>query len=264
MARKNLIPRRLGLLMRGPGMDTRYHIKRAIVDQVVVDPAEGVFADITLMPNNEPETAFVGVPYAGGGFGFYVPIQVDDTVLVAIPDGDTSTGPVIIARCWDAGDPPFADMLGTPLEGSPGQYNPAEKVLLRAKPETPININTSGTAGAIAITVEGDGTLVVRAQGSGKITIEQSGSGNIEIKQTGSGEVIIQGPSPAVLHRAARVTDPTRIGKLTGTAGPWPVQFTFIPEDADGVPQAPVGPTPTVELSGVVSNAGGATHVKVG
>jgi hypothetical protein len=61
--------------------------------------------------------------------------------------------------------------------------------------------------------------------------------------------------------KAARVTDPVRIGTIVGTAGPYPVTFVTTLLDADGVPGTPTTST-TATLSGVVSNAGGAAHVK--
>ena len=66
-------------------------------------------------------------------------------------------------------------------------------------------------------------------------------------------KIILNGGSLKV----ARVTDPVRIGTLTGQAGPYTVIFTFTAHDADGNPPTPPGPG-GVTLSGVVSNAGGA------
>ena len=85
-------------LLRRPNMDTRFHLKLAVVERVVVDPQEGIFADVTLTPNEEPETVFVGAPYAGGGFGFYFPLEEGDTVLIGIPDGNWLRA-ALIAAC---------------------------------------------------------------------------------------------------------------------------------------------------------------------
>jgi hypothetical protein len=76
---------RLSALVARPGIDTRYHIVLAVIDKVRVDPVEGVFADVSFLPSEEPESALLGVPYAGNGFGFYCPIYEDDVVLIAIP-----------------------------------------------------------------------------------------------------------------------------------------------------------------------------------
>jgi len=161
---RGLLASRISQLVARPGIDTRYHLKLAIVDDIVVDPNEGIFADISLLPNEEPETAFMGVPYAGGGYGLYMPLQVDDTVLIAIPDGDCSQGPIIIARMWDAGDKPFPEMQGAAIPGLENQYEPAQLVVLRAKPGTDTVIIVSAGAN-ITLKVEGAGNVNLNVAG---------------------------------------------------------------------------------------------------
>lgn len=82
-------------------------------------------------------------------------------------------------------------------------------------------------------------------------------NGNIEITAAGTSEVSVNGGTLKV----ARVTDPVRVGTLTGTAGPYPLALTFTPLDANGAPGTP-STGPTVTLSGVVSNVGGAGRFK--
>lgn len=87
----------------------------------------------------------------------------------------------------------------------------------------------------------------------------------IRIRASGKIEITTETGQDIVLNagalKVARVTDPVRIGTVTGTAGPYPVVFSTTLVDADGTPGAPtVGNTAT--LSGVISNAGGATNVK--
>ncbi len=158
---RRIDPSRLAGLVSRPGIDPRVHLTFGIVDRVVVDPEQGVFVDVTLLPHEDNETAVLGVPYAGGGFGMYTPVQEDDTVLLAIPEGDCDYGPVIIARMWSSGDKPFSEMQGTPLTGQEaGQYEAAEKVILRCKPGTPYEIYVSEGAN-ITIKVEGSGNANV-------------------------------------------------------------------------------------------------------
>lgn len=100
-------------------------------------------------------------------------------------------------------------------------------------------------------------TTVIRLRASGAIEITSANNGAINITANGTGDVVVNGGSLKI----ARVTDPVRIGTITGTAGPYPVVFTTTLVDADGTPGAPtVGNTAT--LSGVVSNAGGASRAK--
>lgn len=100
-------------------------------------------------------------------------------------------------------------------------------------------------------------TTMVRLRADGSIDITSSNNGAVNINAHGTGDVVINGGT----LKLARVTDPVRVGTLAGTAGPYPVNFTFTPLDANGTPGTPVaGLTPT--LSGVVSNAGGASRAK--
>ena len=48
-------PARLASLVSRPGIDPRIHLSLAVVDKVRVDPEHGVFADITLLPGEEPD-----------------------------------------------------------------------------------------------------------------------------------------------------------------------------------------------------------------
>lgn len=158
MAKKQISAGRLAALASRPGIDPRYNLKLAVVDAVRVDPQEGVFADISFLPLEEPETAMMGVPYAGNGFGFYFPVYEDDIVLVAIPDGDPNSGPIIVSRMWSAADRPFSEMQGTADTDAPGQYMPSDDVVLRAKPGANTKIIVSAGAN-VTITVEGAGNV---------------------------------------------------------------------------------------------------------
>lgn len=112
--------------------------------------------------------------------------------------------------------------------------------------------------GAPAQDVEAGETRIYAVGGSNAQTvIRLRASGDIEIIAGASHEVVINNG----LLRIARVTDPVRIGTLTATAGPYPVTFTTTLQNADGVPGAPVVGL-TANLSGVISNAGGASRAK--
>jgi hypothetical protein len=88
----------------------------AVVNSVVVDPNEGVFCGITLMPSEIEETARLGAAYAGNGFGFYAPPRVDDEVMVCAPSGDPSQGLVITGRLWSPSDVPPAEAASNPQD----------------------------------------------------------------------------------------------------------------------------------------------------
>lgn len=99
-----------------PGIDPRIWITTAYVTDVAPYVGEdgataGVLVDLTYTDTAEQETAFLGVPYAGEGFGMHCPLRVDDTVLVAVPKGDPQAGPIIVARYWNAGDKPPPEIV---------------------------------------------------------------------------------------------------------------------------------------------------------
>lgn len=113
--------------------------------------------------------------------------------------------------------------------------------------------------GAPAQSVEEGETRIYGVNGStnSAAVIRVRANGKIEITSQSGQDVVLNAGSLKV----ARVTDPVRVGTLVGVAGPYPVSFTFTPLDANGVPGTP-STGPTVTLSGVISNAGGAATVK--
>ena len=100
---------RLSAAASQPGIDTRIWLTLAVVTDIGFDAAEGVFVDVQYQPTGENETCYLAMPFAGSGFGVFFPVEVDDTVLVAVPSGDPNNGPWVIARAWNAGDAPPAD-----------------------------------------------------------------------------------------------------------------------------------------------------------
>lgn len=101
---------RLAAALRAPGIDPRLWLTLAVVRELGVDPEHGVFADLSLVPTGDKETALVGSGYTGDGYGVWAPLQKDDLVLVAIPRGDPAMGPVIISRLWSGSEKPPAEL----------------------------------------------------------------------------------------------------------------------------------------------------------
>lgn len=110
MGRKALDPNRMGASMQRGGIDPRRWLVWAVVVDLGFDPKQGMFADVKFLDDGTEETAFISGPYVGTQCGLYFPMDIDDRVLVAIPNGDPNAGPCIIARAWNAGDPPAAEM----------------------------------------------------------------------------------------------------------------------------------------------------------
>lgn len=107
--RKSLDVRRLGAAASYPGIDPRIWVAMATVTDIGFDADEGIFADVQLQPDGDIFTAYVATPYAGNGYGAHYPLEVGDTVLVAIPLGDADGPSFIIARAWNAADKPMAE-----------------------------------------------------------------------------------------------------------------------------------------------------------
>lgn len=105
---------RLGRALARPGMDTRTWVSLAVVTAVVIDPDEGVFADVLLMPSNVKTTCRVAQEYAGDGFGLYTPVLVDDEVLVEAPSGDPDNGLILTRRLYSKSDPPPEEAVDNP------------------------------------------------------------------------------------------------------------------------------------------------------
>lgn len=102
-------------------------------------------------------------------------------------------------------------------------------------------------------------TARLRLRADGSLDLETAGSAALRITATGTGDIVLNGGTLKV----ARDSDPVRVGTISGTAGPYPVLLTFTPVDANGTPTTPVvGTISGVAVSAVISNAGGAAHVK--
>lgn len=146
-------------------------ITLASVVQLGFDSVHGIFADVKFMPTGELETALVGTSYAGNGFGDWAPLHVDDIVLVAVPNGDPNTGPVIIARMWSGADHPSADFKAAQQDN--GSDVPTNDRVIRVEPGQKLRLITSGDTGEIDITVEGNTNVNLTA---GALVKMQDGS----------------------------------------------------------------------------------------
>jgi hypothetical protein len=141
---------RIGEALARPGMDPRVWTCLAIVTAVKVDPNEGVFLDVTLMPDETQETARLAQPYAGPNFGSHYPVQVDDEVLVFAPNGAPDEGLVVLPRLYSPSD----------LLPSEVVDNPEDVLVARAK-----------GGQTIRLAVEGGGNIILNLNGSGQVRL---------------------------------------------------------------------------------------------
>ncbi len=139
--------RRIGKAVSHPGIDPRVWAVRGWVEEVHVDAEHGTFVDVTLQTGEE-ETARVGEPYAGSGYGDHSPLEVDDEVLLVAPMGNYNAGLVVVARLHSASDKPPQEAVD----------HPADRVIRVRDGQT------------IRIVVAGAGNVVVKV-GDGKVLL---------------------------------------------------------------------------------------------
>lgn len=130
-----------------PGIDPRKFVDLGIITAVDVTAA-GVHVDLTTIDGVQ-ETAAVAPPYGGPGYGLHLPIDLDRTALLAVPDGKFNLGARVIGTVWDAGDPPPQEALENP-----------DDVVLVVKPGQSLHL-----------VVKGGGNILIDSQDSGNVTI---------------------------------------------------------------------------------------------
>ena len=199
-------------------MDTRCWFCEAIVTAFKLDPDHGPFADIIILPSEQAETVRVGPFYAGPGFGFYAPLDVDDHVVVSFPDGDPDRGGVIVGRLWSQSDKP----------PSLANDNDAD-VCLQVKKDTNLRIQ-----------VFGSGNVVIGAE-DGKVLLgDETGTKPVARKEDRTGKAylaVVMGLGPLAASVASVVyTDPDGVVNTLTTGNLGPVEVvTEIKEGSDKV-----------------------------
>lgn len=161
----------LAAAMSRPGMDPRVWLINAVVMDLGHDPQEGHFAEVKPQPTGPAFTCYVGQPYAGNDFGMHFPLKRGDTVLVAVPMGDTGLGPWIVSRRWDASDRP-------PVEAGQG--------------DEPVT--------AVVLKVERGQDLRIIVSGGGNIQIEARDNSNVDVTVGGNVTAEVQGNAEVIVH----------------------------------------------------------------
>lgn len=142
---------RIGAAIERPGIDPRTWTTLAMVTAIDVT-AKGVYCDFTTLLGIEDTAAYAPI-YGGAGYGLYLPLRVEDWVLVAVPEGDWNAGARIIARVWDEGDPPPDVVAAHPQD-----------LALVVYPGSAIRIITN------------NGPIVLEANGSGLVKLGDEGA----------------------------------------------------------------------------------------
>lgn len=105
---------RTGAGVSFPGIDPRNWFVLAIVKAIKIDE-HGAKADVSIFPDEHEDTVAIG-GMVGKGHGLYVPVSVDQLVIVAYPHGNADHGGVIVGSQWDRGQPPIATAIANPAD----------------------------------------------------------------------------------------------------------------------------------------------------
>ena len=172
---------RLGEAISRPGIDPRCWICLAVVEDIAIDPDEGVFVDLLTMPWREEITARLSSPYVASGSGMYFPIKVGDEVLVALPDGSPMQGACVIGRLFSPADPPslqFAKDPATVNADIPETLSMTDDVVLVVEKNQSFRIQVQNDTTAnefifngdeFRVTLNGDASATIKANDNAKI-----------------------------------------------------------------------------------------------
>lgn len=192
---------KIGGALERPGIDPRKFVDLAIVTAYHVG-SDGVHADVIASDGME-ETVALAPPYGGAGFGLYAPLQLDDALLIAIPDGKYNAGARVVGRIWDPGSPP-----------------PDEAI---AHPQDLVVVVRPGQS--MRIVVKGGGNVEIEAQDGGHVRLGGA-SATKPVQTTADGVTFLAAVDAAVA--ATSGTSPqgaafgTALKSALQTAG-WPV-----------------------------------------
>lgn len=157
---------RMGEALKRPGIDPRTWVSLAVVQAVGVQD-DGVYVDVMLIPSGLEEHARVSAAYSGSGYGLYLPVEVNDEVVVACPAGDMDNGLVVVGRMWSPADAPPPDAV----------TKPADLILLAREGAT------------VRVATAGSGSIVLDPRGTGKVYLGGE-DGTAPVARTGDATVI--------------------------------------------------------------------------
>jgi hypothetical protein len=133
--RQSLSASALAELASRPGIDPRVWVSSAVVtSEIYNDPEYGPMVDITLVPSMLEETAILCSAYVGAGWGLYLPVELEDEVVVMAPGGDPNNGYRIIGRNWNGAEPPPAAFAAHPHDA-----------ILWVRQDQSLRLNVSGS-----------------------------------------------------------------------------------------------------------------------
>jgi hypothetical protein len=148
-----------GQAVSHPGIDPRDFVRLAIVTAVSVD-ADGHYADVVTIPDRMEETVSISPPYGGNGYGFYMPVDLDEQVVIALPAGEFNAGGRVIGGTWDPAYRPPTEAIEN-----------RDDVVLVVKPGQSCRIIVKG-GGNVHIDAQDGGVVLVRGDAQGLASVD--------------------------------------------------------------------------------------------
>lgn len=135
----------------------------AIVTSLKVD-SDGAFADVVTVPERNELTVHIQANYAGPKFGLWLPLAVDDLVVISVCDGNPNSDGVITGRIWSGSEEPPTLAQSDPDHISLTGKEEVRIVLLARKADLRLKTETSGNvqvnaADNINLTLDGSGKV---------------------------------------------------------------------------------------------------------
>lgn len=146
-----------------PGIDPRKHVELGVVVASSVS-ADGAIYDVVTADGSH-ETVALSPVYGGPGYGLYAPVELDDTVLIAVPYGAPNAGGRIVGRLWDPGAAPPQDAIDN-----------QDDLVIVVKPGRKIRIVVSGGGDAVIEARDGGHVLLGGEDASDAVQIRADGT----------------------------------------------------------------------------------------
>lgn len=266
--------------MARPGMDTRQWVSIGIVHHE--DPKQIVAFDeeygcplvcVTLQPSGSRVNCRVSSMVAGNGEGEWHPFVEGDEVIVLIPEGHESAGPVIVGRLNNSLDK-------FPMESVAGQDPTLNNFAFRRR-RTPFVEEFSGPilfrsapSGAF-LSIDKIGTVTIRDGDKNALQLSadmfgfQSADGKAVLQMSMTGKHFIMQMGGAYMQLSDSTADPNTILTpgpfVVGTAGNTPAEHVATAESvvglfkaflqALGTPLGVIGPALDAVLAAIVTSA---------
>lgn len=172
---------KLGEALSRPGIDPRCWVSLATIEDIAIDPDEGIFVDVFVMPSRQVLTARVMSPYIGDGYGLFFPLKVGDEVLVGWPSGDPMMGLCVLGRLFSPTDKPslqFSKNPDTLDQTNAATLDTTNDIVLVVEPGQKVRILVSNgnasnelvfSGDELRVTLTGDSRAVIKAEDNAKV-----------------------------------------------------------------------------------------------